>query len=65
MDTRKTDQQLCDNSLIVEKGTPKTHAEYWVAVLVQMNSERKVGTMLSNWGYSYVSVDMKDVKHRV
>ena len=36
---------------------PKANAKYWVAALVQMNSEKKVSSMLTKLGYlNYVPI---------
>ena len=51
MDTCKTEQNSCDKPRMDEKNNPKVPAKYWVAAIVHMNTEKKVGTMLSNLGY--------------
>lgn len=51
MDTHQTEQHSCDNSHVVMKSNSKTHTKYWVAALVQMNTEKKVSSILSNLGY--------------
>ena len=51
MDTHITEQYSCNNSLIADKDIPKTIANHWVAVLVHMNTEKKVGAMLTNLGF--------------
>ena len=51
MDTQKTEQYSCDNSLTIESCDPKGDAKYWVAALVQINTEKIVGSKLSKLGY--------------
>lgn len=51
MDTRKTEECSCDKPLTFETSNPQEHAKYWVAVLVQINTEKKVSSKLSKLGY--------------
>ena len=51
MDTRKTEQHSCDNTPAMENSHLQTQPKYWVAALVKMNAEKKVGAMLSKLGY--------------
>ena len=51
MDINQTEQQSCGTLLTEEQSSPKTQAKYWVAALVQMNSEKKVSSMLTKLGY--------------
>ena len=51
MDTRKTEQHSCDKLLSIEQSKPNERTKYWVAALVQMNTEKKVSSMLSKLGY--------------
>lgn len=55
MDTRKTEQHSCDKLLSIEQSKPNERTKYWVAALVQMNTEKKVSSMLSKLGcHNYV-----------
>jgi transcription antitermination factor NusG len=61
MNTSKTEQHSCDNSFVVEKGNSNSHSKYWVAALVQMNTEKKVGSMLSNLGFHNYVPTQKEI----
>lgn len=57
MDTCKSEQYSCDRSFAIEKSVPKSPAKYWVAALVQMNTEKKVSSQLDRLGYhNYVPI---------
>lgn len=51
MDTRKTDRNSCEKSPANERSAPKANASYWVAAIVQMNTEKKVSLQLNKLGY--------------
>ena len=51
MDINKTEQHPCDTLHPDGQSNPKANARYWVAALVQMNSEKKVSSMLTKLGY--------------
>ena len=51
MDTRKTDRNSCEKSPAIDRITPTANTCYWVAALVQMNTEKKVSLQLSKLGY--------------
>jgi transcription antitermination factor NusG len=51
MDTRKTDRNSCEKSPANERSDPKANASYWVAAIVQMNTEKKVSLQLNKLGY--------------
>lgn len=46
-----TEQYSCEDSLSTEDGIPQVQTKYWIAVLVKMNTEKKVSSMLSKLGY--------------
>jgi transcription antitermination factor NusG len=55
MDTCKPKQCSCDQSFAIERSNPKPQTKYWVAALVQMNTEKRVSSLLGKLGYhSYV-----------
>lgn len=59
MDFRMTEQNSCDDSPSTESSSPQTKAKYWIAALVKMNTEKKVGSKLSKLGYhNYVPTQM-------
>ena len=51
MDNRQTEQHSCEYSLSIEQSNPNVQTKYWIAALVQMNTEKKVSTMLSKLGF--------------
>lgn len=53
MNTHKTEQNSCENSPAIKRCDPKANAGYWVAALVQMNTEKKVSLQLSKQGYHH------------
>lgn len=52
MDTGKTEQRPGDSLLTGEQSNPHSNTKHWVAALVQMNTEKKVSSLLSNLGYT-------------
>lgn len=50
-DTLKTENPSCENTFAMEKSNPKSQAEYWVAALVQMNTEKKASAALTKLGF--------------
>lgn len=53
MSTCKTEQNSCEKSPADNRCDSKVNAEYWVAALVQMNTEKKVSSQLSKLGYHH------------
>lgn len=53
MDTCRTGQNSYDKSPAIERNTLKANVGYWVAALVQMNTEKKAGLQLSKLGYHH------------
>ena len=51
MDIQQTGQNSCEELPALEKSDPKASVRYWVAALVQMNTEKKVSSQLSRLGY--------------
>lgn len=60
MELHQTEIGSCDKSLAVEDCNSGAHAKYWVAALVKMNSEKKVGSELCKLGYhNYVPTQIE------
>ena len=51
MSTQKTEQNPCEKSAAIMANDPPVQAKYWVAALVQMNTEKKVSLQLTKLGY--------------
>ena len=51
METEKAEHSPCNEVLADEKGNLQLPVRYWVAALVKMNTEKKVGAKLTQLGY--------------
>ena len=50
MGTCKTELNSCENSFVNGTNDREAHPKYWIAVLVQMNTEQKSSTKLTKLG---------------
>lgn len=51
METSKTELQTGDALHMDEQGKPRSNDRHWIAALVQMNTEKKVSSILTKLGY--------------